>query len=331
MNQTIPLRLESASEGHAVAAEVRAEAIGLPPEGTRPTVVRWGYAASIVVMHLLSLLVFWPWLFSWTGVALLVAGHYVFGLLGMTLGYHRLLTHRAFSCPKWFERILTTLGVCCLQDSPARWVAVHRKHHQHSDEQPDPHSPLVAFIWGHLGWLLVENRDTGTATFYDRYARDVLNDSFYMWIERRLMWFWMYVAQAAMFFTAGLAIGWWMTGRYLGGLQFGASVLVWGVLARTVLVWHVTWSVNSLTHVCGYRNYQTQDNSRNNWLVALLAHGEGWHNNHHAQQNAAAHGHRWWEWDLTYRTICALEKIGLAKNVLRPPNGQTGSKGPPRN
>jgi stearoyl-CoA desaturase (delta-9 desaturase) len=108
-------------------------------------------------------------------------------------------------------------------------------------------------------------------------------------------------------------------------------VFIWGVLARTVLVWHVTWSVNSLTHVFGYRNYQTQDNSRNNWLVALLAHGEGWHNNHHAQQNAAAHGHHWWEWDLTYRTICALERIGLAKHVMRPPNGYTGSKGPARN
>jgi stearoyl-CoA desaturase (delta-9 desaturase) len=114
------------------------------------------------------------------------------------------------------------------------------------------------------------------------------------------------------------------SGRYLGGVQFGASLLVWGVFARTVVVWHVTWSVNSLTHLWGYRNYDTDDNSRNNWLVGLLAHGEGWHNNHHAQQASAAHGHRWWEFDVTYLTIRFLEAIGLAKDVVRPRcNGDT--------
>jgi fatty-acid desaturase len=290
----------------------------LRPAGTRP--VRWltGYAIAIVTIHLLSLLIFVPWFFSWTGILLLVLGHYVFGMLGMTLCYHRLLTHRALACPKWFEHGLAILGICCLQDSPARWVAVHRKHHQHSDDEPDPHSPLVAFLWGHFGWLMIENRDLSDMRFYEHYARDILRDPFYLRFERKLMWLWVYVAHAVLFFLAGLAIGWVTTGTYLGGVQFGASVLVWGVFARTVLVWHVTWSVNSLTHLWGYRNYSTDDNSRNNWLVALLAHGEGWHNNHHADQASSAHGHRWWEFDLTYLTIRFLEAIGLAKEVVRP-------------
>ncbi len=290
----------------------------LPPEGTRPVRLRRGYFASIVAIHLLTLLIFVPWFFSWTGLVLMLAGHYVFGLLGMTLGYHRLLTHRAFTCPLWLEHFLAILGVCCLQDSPARWVAVHRKHHQHSDEQDDPHSPLVTMLWGHMEWLFVENSETANISFFDRYARDVLRDGFYMRIERRLTWLWMYLGHAALFFIVGLGIGWLTSGQYWKGVQFGASLLVWGVFARTVLVWHVTWSVNSLTHLWGYRNYSTDDNSRNNWLVALLAHGEGWHNNHHAQQASAAHGQRWWEIDLTYAIICLLESVGLAKDVVRP-------------
>lgn len=288
------------------------------PSGARPARPLWGYATAIVIIHLLSLLIFVPWFFSWTGVVLFVAGHYFFGMLGMALGYHRLLTHGGFTCPKWLEHFFALLGVCCLQDSPARWVAVHRKHHQHSDEEPDPHSPLVAALWGHFGWLMVENRDLSTVSFYEHYARDILRDPFYLRFERRMMWLWVYLAHAVLFFAAGLAIGWAATGRYLGGVQFGASLLVWGVFARTVFVWHVTWSVNSLTHLWGYRNYKTDDNSRNNWLVGLLAHGEGWHNNHHAEQVSAAHGHRWWEVDFTYWTICALEAVGLAKDVVRP-------------
>jgi len=288
------------------------------PAGTQPYRVLWPYTISIAVVHLFALLAFLPWFFSWTGVVLCIAGHYFFGMLGVTLGYHRLLTHRGFKCPKWLEYSLATLGVCTLQDTPARWVALHRRHHQHSDEQPDPHSPLVNFLWGHVGWLLVVNRETDSADFYDRYARDLLRQPFYLWFERQLRWLWVYVAHAVLFFAAGLAIGWAWSGSYWSGVQFGASLLVWGVFLRTVFVWHVTWSVNSLSHVWGYRSHETDDNSRNNWLVALLAHGEGWHNNHHAQQQAAAHGHHWWEVDFTWWTVRVLEMVGLATEVVRP-------------
>jgi fatty-acid desaturase len=288
------------------------------PATARPYKILPGYFVAIIGLHLAALLVFVPWFFSWTGVVLFVAGHYVFGMLGMTLCYHRLLTHRGFTCSKRFEHFLALLGVCCLQDSPARWVAVHRKHHQHSDEEEDPHSPLVAAFWGHFGWLMAENREHSSMAFYEKYARDILRDPFYFYLERRLMWLWVYLAHAALFFVVGFAAGWIWTGYAMGGVQLGASWLIWGVVARTVFVWHVTWSVNSLTHLWGSRRFETDDNSRNNWLVGVLAHGEGWHNNHHADPVSAAHGMRWWELDFTYWTICALETMGLASNVVRP-------------
>jgi stearoyl-CoA desaturase (delta-9 desaturase) len=120
------------------------------------------------------------------------------------------------------------------------------------------------------------------------------------------------------FFLTGLGIGWLVTGEYMGGVQFGLSLLVWGVLVRTVVVWHITWSVNSITHLWGYRNYETGENSRNNWFVALVSNGEGWHNNHHADQRSAAHGHRWWEFDVTYITIRMLRLFRLARDVVMP-------------
>ncbi|MGH7137206.1 MAG: fatty acid desaturase, partial [Pirellulales bacterium] len=152
---------------------------------------------------------------------------------------------------------------------------------------------------------------------YDRYARDVLKDPFYFAFERNLLWVWVNLAQWSLFFGAGLAIGSY-GGTLTDAVQFGLSLLVWGVFVRTVAVWHITWSVNSATHIWGYRNYETDENSRNNWLVALISNGEGWHNNHHAEQRSAAHGHRWWEFDVTYLTICLLEKLGLASDVIRP-------------
>jgi len=292
------------------------------PESTTPPKILWPYCISLGLYHALALLAFLPWLFSWTGVTLTVLGLYVFGTLGINLCYHRLLTHRGLVCPLWLEHIFAVLGICCLQDTPARWVSIHRMHHQFSDERPDPHSPLVRFFWGHMGWLLVENRELNSVLTYDRYARDVLKDPFYFAFERNLLWFWVNLAQGALFFLAGFAAGWAMSGQVMGGVQFGLSLLVWGVILRTVLVWHITWSVNSLAHIWGYRSYETAENSRNNWFVALVSNGEGWHNNHHADQRSASHGHRWWELDVTYLTIVLLEKLGLARDVVRPSGKQ---------
>jgi fatty-acid desaturase len=291
------------------------------PEETKPIRVVWSYAIALSLAHLFSLLAVLPWLFSWSGLVLAVLGHFTFGMLGITIGYHRLLTHRGFQCPKWFEHGLALLGLCNLQDSPARWVAIHRMHHQHSDHQPDPHSPLVDFLWGHVGWVVVRDRRHDTTSHFERYARDLLRDPFYLRLERHGVWLLVFLTHAMLFGLAGLAVGAWLTGSIAGGYQLAASWIVWGVFVRTVFVLHGTWAVNSLTHLWGYRTYQTRDNSRNNWLVALLSHGEGWHNNHHAQPRAARHGHHWWEYDMSWWVIWCWEKIGLVRGVVRPSVG----------
>ncbi len=288
----------------------------------RPLAVLWNYVFIIFLVHALGLLAIVPWFFSWSGVALWLIGQIVFGTLGITVGYHRLLTHRSFACGKWLEHAFATLGICCMQDTPARWVAFHRKHHQYSDEPQDPHSPLVDFFWSHVGWVVLEKPEHRQIGFYERYARDILQDSYYLSMERHVKGMWIYAVHAVLYYLAGLAIGWAWTGNYLGGVQLGASWLVWGVLLRTVTVWHVTWSVNSLSHIWGYQNYDTGDDSKNNWLVGILAVGEGWHNNHHADQRSARHGHKWWEVDGTYGIIRALEFLGLVWDVV-PPTGST--------
>jgi fatty-acid desaturase len=288
------------------------------PETVDTRSVLWGYVIPVVGFHLLLPLAFVPYYFSWTGLLLVPLGNYLFCSLGIGGGYHRLLTHHGYSCPKWFEHTLAILGVCCLQDTPARWVAIHRLHHKHSDEQPDPHSPLVSFFWSHMGWLLVENRLLSKLSTYEKYARDVLQDPFYLWIERRRMWAWIYLAHAALFFLAGLAIGWITTGTHAGGVQFGSSLLLWGVIFRTIYTWHVTWAVNSASHMWGYRTFDTGDDSRNNWLCALATNGEGWHNNHHADPRSARHGHRWWELDVTWLTLRCLERVGIVRDLMHP-------------
>ena len=288
------------------------------PAETNPVRIAWGHAVGITSIHLLACLAFLPYFFSWTGVVLMIAGHFVFGLLGITLCYHRILTHRGMVLPKPLEHFFAVLGICCMQESPARWVAIHRIHHKHSDDHPDPHSPLVNLLWGHVGWLYIEHREHSKYLNYENYARDILRDRFYARCERRGWWMWIYAIHAALFYLVGFVAGWAMGGNVAAGVQFGASLLVWGVFVRTVVVWHLTWSVNSLAHIWGYRNYETRDDSRNNWLVGLMTHGEGWHNNHHADQRSARHGHRWYEFDCTWLVVLFLEKTGLAKNVVRP-------------
>jgi stearoyl-CoA desaturase (delta-9 desaturase) len=268
--------------------------------------------------HALALLACVPWLFSWSGAAWAFAGLYLFGTLGINIGYHRLLTHRGFACPPWLERVLTLLGVCCWQGTPMNWVAIHRMHHQHSDDREDPHSPKKNFFWSHMGWFLIYSPSIWNIATYDRYARDLLRDRFIKSMERTRNWRMVHAVQWAFFLFGGLAVGALTTWSLLGAVQMGLSWLVWGVFVRTVAVWHITWSVNSFTHVWGYRNFETRDNSRNNWLVGLVSNGEGWHNNHHAQPRSAAHGMRWWELDVSYLTIRALETAGLAWNVVKP-------------
>ena len=288
------------------------------PMGVNPVHIFWPAAVSISAYHLIACLAFLPWFFSWTGVLLALLGEYVFGTLGINVCFHRLLTHRGFRCPKWLEYSLAILGVCCMQDTPARWVAVHRRHHQHADEQPDPHSPLVSFFWGHIGWILVNNRELNRLGIFERYARDLLRERFYKRLERMTWQLGIILLSWALFFSGGFFSELLTGGTVPESIQFGLSLLVWGVFVRTVLVWHTTWSINPVTHRWGYRNYATDEDSRNNFIVGIISNGEGWHNNHHADPRSARHGHRWWELDVTFLTIRFLMLVGLARDVVMP-------------
>jgi stearoyl-CoA desaturase (delta-9 desaturase) len=295
------------------------------PEGTDRGRIIWPYLLGVLAFHLLLPLAFVPWLFSWAGLLLIPLGNYWFCSLGIGAGYHRLLTHRSFRCPLWLEHTLAVLGVCSLQDAPARWVMIHRLHHQHADRRGDPHSPLVTWFWGHMGWLFVENRQLSRVETFDRYARDVLRDPFYLRLQRGQLWVGVWAVHALLFYLVGLAAGWLITGEWSAGVQLGLSLLLYGVVYRTLFSWHVTWGVNSLAHLWGYRNYETDENSRNNWLFALATNGDGWHNNHHADPRCCAHGFaRWWELDVTYLTLRLLHLAGLVWDLVprrQPPAG----------
>ncbi|MCY2998796.1 MAG: fatty acid desaturase [Planctomycetota bacterium] len=288
------------------------------PVETQPLTVYWPYALSLLTVHLLGVLAFFPSLFSWSGLVVGIIAHILFDGLGVSIGYHRLLTHRGFECPKRLEHFIALCGICTLQDSPARWVAIHRMHHQHSDHQPDPHSPWVDFLWGHVGWLLFVDRRHDGVVHFERYVRDLLRDPFYFKLERNLMWFWVYVTHAAILVGLGYLFGLATTGNNAQAFWLAASWFTWGVIARTIFTLHVTWAVNSVCHKWGYRNYETRDNSTNSWWVAYLTFGEGWHNNHHADQRSAQHGHRWFEFDPSWWFINILARMGLAWNLIGP-------------
>ena len=288
------------------------------PPATEPIRVYWVYAVPVVLIHVLALLAVLPWLFSWSGLLVLVVGVFIFGE-AINMGYHRILAHKSAKLPKWLEHSFVIVALCCMEDTPASWVSTHRRHHNDSDQPTDPHSPLVTFFWGHCGWLMLHNRDTNNIATYQKYAPDILRDPFYLKLEKSFIWVWFYVAHAALYFVVGLIIGWASSGHWMSGVQFGLSLLIWGVFVRTVAVWHITWSVNSLTHVFGYQNYDdTDDHSKNNWIVALFASGEGWHNNHHHDPASASNQHRWWEFDVTFYCIKGLQVLGLAKDVIPP-------------
>jgi len=311
----MPARFNAASA--SLGAGLSRRRLTLPASVNTRRIV-WRYAGAVGLYHLVALLALLPWFFSWTGLLAGVLGITVFGTLGINLCYHRLLTHRGLRCPRWFEHTLATLGVCCLQDTPARWVAVHRRHHQHADEQPDPHSPLVSFFWGHVGWMLVENTDLRRLGIFDRYAKDILRDRYYRWLERGFAYPGIILLSWLAFFAGGLGGGLLAGDSWAAAAQLGASVLVWGVFARTVAVWHITWSVNSLAHLWGYRSFDTGEDSRNNLFVALISGGEGWHNNHHADPRSASHGRDWREPDQTYLLVRAFASLGLVRDVVVP-------------
>jgi len=253
----------------------------------------WVFGSILAIFHLAAIAALF--VFSWSAL-LVFAIMWIFAEnLGIAMGYHRLLTHRGYATPKWLEYFIAVCGTMALQGGPIYWVAVHRLHHQLTDRPGDPHSPRDGKWWSHVGWILRGNLHNETRLL-ERYAPDLARDPFYVWLSR---YNWLPVT------LVGIAL-------YFGG---GWSWVLWGVFLRATLGLHVTWLVNSATHIWGTRRFATRDDSRNNWWVALLTGGEGWHNNHHAHPVSSRHGLAWYEVDINYAFIRLLAAVGLARKV----------------
>jgi stearoyl-CoA desaturase (delta-9 desaturase) len=253
----------------------------------------WPVILFMVAIHGGALFALLPTNFSWSAVGLAVLLHWVTGGLGITLGFHRLITHRSFQTPKWLEYFLAFCGTLSCQGGVIEWIGMHRLHHLHSDQEQDPHDSNQGFWWSHMGWMLYK---LPIRKEIPRFTRDLWDDPVYQFLNKY-------------FIPIQVLLG--VVLYLLGGWPF----VVWGIFVRLIAVFHCTWLVNSATHMFGYRTYEAGDRSTNCWWVALLTYGEGWHNNHHAFQHSARHGLRWWEIDLTWMTIQLLQVLGLATKV----------------
>ncbi len=253
----------------------------------------WIFGLWIGVFHLGAIAALF--FFSWSALAVASVLWVLGQNVGIAMSYHRLLTHRGYTTPKWVEYGMALCATLALQGGPIYWVAVHRLHHQLTDREGDPHSPRDGKWWSHMGWILygtLHNRNP----LLNRYVPDLTRDRFYLWLSR-YHWVPVTVVGAALFYF----------GRW--------PWLLWGVFFRVTMGLHVTWLVNSATHIWGSRRFETRDDSRNNWWVALLTGGEGWHNNHHAHPVSASHGMAWYEVDVNYWGIRMLGLLGLASRI----------------
>jgi stearoyl-CoA desaturase (Delta-9 desaturase) len=245
------------------------------------------FLGTVLAMGLL-----WQQAIHWSDLALLAA-MYTITAFGLTVGFHRMLTHRSFQAHPVVKVILLILGSMGVEGPPIEWAATHIKHHAQSDREGDPHSPVEGLFHAHMGWLFKDR-------FADpqQYCRHLLKDPIVVFVNRTfLLWL-------ALSLLIPFAFGGW-TG------------FLWGSLVRIFIGHHVTFSVNSICHTFGKREFETNDRSRNQWLMGVLAFGDGWHNNHHAFPRSAFHGLHWWQLDLSGYLIWTLERLGLAYDVYR--------------
>jgi stearoyl-CoA desaturase (delta-9 desaturase) len=244
----------------------------------------------LVWFHIQAVAAFWS--FSWSNLIVALAVYWIAVGLGISMGYHRLHTHRGFKTFKWFEYALAICGTLTLEGGPIFWVATHRLHHQYSDQPADPHTPRVSGFWAHIGWILFGEAHHNDTVRMARYAPDLAKDPFHRWLTT-----YHWVPLTALGFAL-LAIGGW-------------GLVNWAIFLRVVVGLHSTWLVNSATHMWGGRRFATKDDSRNNWWVALMTFGEGWHNNHHAHPTSARQGLAWYEFDATWIELKLLRLAGL--------------------
>lgn len=245
------------------------------------------FLATVFAIRLL-----WDRAVNWSDITLMLT-LYSLVALGVTAGYHRMLTHRSFRPHPVVKFLLLVFGSMALEGGALEWAATHVKHHAQSDKEGDPHSPTEGFFHAHLGWLFKDRMADPNV-----YCRHLLEDKMVVFVSRTFL-LWVVLSLVIPF-----AIGGW-TG------------LLWGGLVRIFLTHHVTWSVNSICHTFGNREFETTDESRNEWIVGVLGFGEGWHNNHHAFPRSAFHGLHWWQIDISGYVIRLLERTGLAHDVYR--------------
>ena len=241
---------------------------------------------------LFAIALLWQRAVNWTDIELLIAFNVIAGL-GVTIGYHRMLTHRSFQPHPVVKFIFLAFGSMAVEGPALQWAATHIKHHAHSDREGDPHSPVEGFWHAHMGWMF-KTTDADPNVYCRNLVKDpmvvFMSSTFFLWVILSL--------------AIPFAIGGW-TG------------LLWGGLVRIFFTHHITWSVNSVCHTFGKREFETRDRSRNEWVVGLLGFGEGWHNNHHAFPRSAFHGLHWWQFDLSGYVIWTLERVGLVRDVYR--------------
>ena len=261
------------------------------------TRVNWGTCIAMGLFHIGAVAALF--FFSWTNLIVAAAIYWIAISWGIGMGYHRLHTHRGYKLPKFIEYFLAICGTLTLEGGPIFWVATHRCHHQFSDMDGDPHSPRHGGFWAHMGWIMFGEAMHDNTDLAGRYAPDLQKDKFYRVLSK---WHWVPLT------VLGIAI--WAVG--------GLGMMLWVVPLRVVLGLHSTWLVNSATHMWGGRRFDTTDDSRNLWWVALLTFGEGWHNNHHADPVSARHGVAWYELDMSYIQIRLLELLGIARDVYAP-------------
>jgi stearoyl-CoA desaturase (delta-9 desaturase) len=294
----------------------RAEALHRPRRGEpRPAVkrgTRWTTIGFMAAIHVLAVVALLPRFWSVPAVASLLVLYWVTACLGVTIGYHRLLSHRAFRVPQWLERFFATCGALSCQHGPIDWVGLHRHHHKFSDTEVDHHTSLRGFWWSHMGWMFTTIPAMGAVP---RLTGDLAKDPYYRWLNT---WFLLLqLPLAGLLFWIGTITG-----------AGGWALVLWGIPLRLVLVYHCTWLVNSATHLWGETPHASGDGSRNNPWVAALTFGEGWHNNHHAFPHSARHGFGR-QIDLTWQHIRLMRRLGLATQVRLPRAAAPGAASRP--
>lgn len=259
----------------------------------RPNHYQFGAVLFFLLLHAGVVAVWWVPL-TWQGLAWL-AGTYTLRMFGVTAGYHRYFGHRSYRLSRTGQFLMAFLAQTSAQKGVLWWAAHHRQHHRESDREADVHSPhRRGFWWAHVGWVLSNDYDE----FDPRAVRDLARYPELVWLNRH------HWVPTVVFGATVAAIGGW-------------TAFVWGYVVSTVVLYHGTFAINSLAHVWGTRRFETPDESRNNWWLALVTLGEGWHNNHHHSPGSCRQGHRWWELDITYLLLRALSWIGVATD-LRP-------------